>query len=48
MGLAEGWTEYGHNGEKILDSKRSKALGNAIVLPCLDYIMSGIIDVLLE
>ena len=32
MGLPEGWTKYGVNGEEILSSHRYRALGNAIYL----------------
>lgn len=46
MGLPEGWTRYGADGEEIRSSSRYKALGNAIALPCADYIMAGIYDVL--
>lgn len=46
MGLPEGWTAYGHDGKEIGTAARCKALGNAIVLPCAEYIMSGIADVL--
>ena len=46
MGLPEGWTEYGAGGETIKPSKRYKALGNAIALPCAEYIMAGIAEAL--
>jgi DNA (cytosine-5)-methyltransferase 1 len=46
MGLPEGWTAYGCKGEAISDAARFKALGNAIALPCADYIMLGIAEVL--
>ena len=46
MGLPEGWTAYGHEGEEISSGVRCKALGNAIALPCAEYIMSGIAEVL--
>ena len=46
MGMPEGWTAYGHKGEAISDGMRWKALGNAIALPCAEYIMSGIAEVL--
>ena len=46
MGLPEGWTRYGADGEEILSSHRYRALGNAIALPCAEYIMRGIYDVL--
>ena len=46
MGLPEGWTEYGADGEAIRSTQRYKALGNAIALPCADYIMAGIKEAL--
>ena len=46
MGLPEGWTEYGVDGEAISSTQRYKALGNSIALPCADYIMAGISEVL--
>ena len=46
MGLPEGWTRYGADGEEILSAHRYRALGNAIALPCAEYIMRGIYDVL--
>ena len=46
MGLPEGWTKYGADGEEIRSSFRYRALGNAIALPCADYIMGGIYKVL--
>ena len=48
MGLPEGWTKYGAEGEEISSAQRYKALGNAIALPCADYIMSGIREVMKE
>ena len=46
MGLPDGWTLYGANGEEISSGQRYRALGNAIALPCADYIMAGIKEVL--
>lgn len=46
MGLPEGWTKYGADGEVISPTSRYKALGNAIALPCADYIMAGVSEVL--
>ena len=46
MGLPEGWTKYGADGEEILSSHRYRALGNAIALPCAEYIMAGIAEAL--
>lgn len=48
MGLPEGWTKYGAEGEEISSAQRYKALGNAIALPCADYIMRGIREVMEE
>ena len=45
FGLPDGWTEYGANGEEISRNARYKALGNAIVLPCAEYVLSGIKEV---
>ena len=46
QGLPEGWTAYGHEGQPISTGARCKALGNSIALPCAEYIMSGIGEVL--
>lgn len=46
MGLPEGWTRYGADGVEINPAHRYKALGNAIALPCAEYIMAGIREVL--
>ena len=46
MGLPEGWTKYGVDGGKIRAAQRYKALGNAIALPCAEYIMAGVAEVL--
>ena len=48
MGLPEGWTKYGADSEEIRPLQRYKALGNAIALPCADYIMAGIYEVLAD
>ena len=48
MGLPEGWTKYGAEGQEISSAQRYKALGNAIALPCADYIMLGIREVMEE
>lgn len=46
MGLPEGWTALGHKDETISDHARYKALGNAIAVPCAEYIMAGIAEAL--
>ena len=48
MGLPEGWTAYGCKDEPISDHARCFALGNAIALPCAEYIMAGIAEVMTE
>ena len=46
MGLPEGWTKYGADGREICSTNRYAALGNAIALPCAEYIMAGIAEVM--
>lgn len=46
MGLPEGWTALGNKDEAISDYARYKAIGNAIAVPCAEYIMAGIAEVL--
>lgn len=46
MGLPDGWTELNHLGTKNSNHARCRALGNAIALPCAQYIMAGITQVL--
>jgi len=46
MGLPEGWTAFGSKNEAISDYARYKALGNAIAVPCAEYIMAGIAETL--
>ncbi len=42
QGYPDGWTA------SESDSARYKALGNSVALPCVDYIMSGVVDLLTE
>jgi DNA (cytosine-5)-methyltransferase 1 len=46
MGLPEGWITFGNNSEVISDYARYKAIGNAIAVPCAEYIMAGISETL--
>ena len=46
MGLPEGWTKYGADGREICSTNRYATLGNAIALPCAEYIMAGIAEVM--
>lgn len=42
QGYPDGWTA------SESDSARYKALGNSVALPCVDYIVSGVVDLLTE
>ncbi|GIN59918.1 hypothetical protein J8TS2_42370 [Lederbergia ruris] len=44
MELPEGWTALGYKNEAISDYARYKAIGNAIAVPCAEYIMAGIAE----
>src|SRR5690625_1579308 len=46
MGLPGGWTAIGYKDEAISDYARYKAIGNAIAVPCAEYIMAGIAETL--
>lgn len=48
MGLPDNWTKFNYLGETNSDNARCTALGNAIALPCAEYIMAGIKEVLEE
>lgn len=48
QGFPDHWTEYGHEGQTISDSKRYQMLGNSIAVPCAAYIIQGIQKVLSE
>lgn len=48
MGLPDGWTKYGADGQEINSAQRYRALGNSIALPCAGYIMAGISEVLTQ
>ena len=48
MGLPDYWTKFNYLGETNSDNARCTALGNAIALPCAEYIMAGIKEVLEE
>lgn len=46
IGLPDGWTAYGAEGEPVSPAARCRALGNAIALPCAEYIMAGVAEAL--
>lgn len=46
MGLPDYWTFCGTDGVVISDNMRYRALGNSIAVPCAEYVMAGIAEVL--
>ena len=46
MGLPPDWTKYDADGAEIRSTSRYIAIGNSIALPCAEYIMAGIAEVL--
>jgi DNA (cytosine-5)-methyltransferase 1 len=42
QGFPDGWTEYGHDGKRISDSQRYKALGNTVAIPCVVFILCSL------
>lgn len=44
QGYPDGWTEQGHDGKIISDTRRYQMLGNSIAVPCVAYIMQGITE----
>lgn len=46
QGFPDFWTELGHEGQELSDTKRYQMLGNSVAVPCVAYIMQGIYHVL--
>jgi len=44
QGYPDVWTQFGHDGKEISDTRRYQMLGNSIAVPCVAYIMLGIIE----
>ena len=44
QGYPDGWTEFGHDGKLISDTRRYQMLGNSVAVPCVAYIMLGITE----
>jgi len=42
QGFPDNWTEYGHDGKKISDNQRYKAIGNSLAIPCVEFILNQI------
>ena len=38
QGFPEGWTEFGAGGKRVSDSARYKCLGNAVMVPVVQFI----------
>jgi DNA (cytosine-5)-methyltransferase 1 len=38
QGFPDGWTEYGHDGRRISDNQRYRALGNSVAIPCVQFL----------
>jgi site-specific DNA-cytosine methylase len=45
QGLPDSWTDVEFNGKPAPDSKRYKAIGNGMAVPCSDFIMKRISEV---
>jgi DNA (cytosine-5)-methyltransferase 1 len=45
QGLPDGWTDVEINGKPAPDSKRYKAIGNGMAVPCSTFIMRRIAEV---
>ena len=48
QGLPDGYTNIDFNGKPAPDSKRYKAIGNGMAVPCSDFIMKRIVEVMNE
>jgi len=44
QGYPDGWTQYGHDGKEISDTRRYQMLGNSVAVPCVAYILLGIAE----
>ncbi|GHV34922.1 hypothetical protein FACS18949_11870 [Clostridia bacterium] len=48
QGYPDDYTKFGVDGKEISDNARYKALGNSMALPCVNYVIEGIADVMME
>jgi len=44
QGYPDGWTESGHDGKEISDTRRYQMLGNSVAVPCVAYILLGVAE----
>ena len=45
QGFPDGWTKYGHDGKEISDTRRYQMLGNSVAIPCVIFVLGGIVSV---
>jgi DNA (cytosine-5)-methyltransferase 1 len=43
QGFPDGWTQIGHDGKEISDTRRYQMLGNSVAIPCVSFVISGIV-----
>ena len=46
MGLPDGWTDVEFQGKPATDSKRYKAIGNGMAVPCSNFVLRRIAEVM--
>lgn len=44
QGFPDNWTAYGHDDKPISNTKRYAAIGNSVAIPCVDYVIQGLIE----
>lgn len=44
QGFPDDWTRYGANGEEMSDSTRYRMCGNAVAVPCVDWIARRLME----
>ena len=44
QGYPDGWTEFGDDGKLISDTRRYQMLGNSVAVPCVAYILLGVVE----
>ena len=44
QGYPKDYTAFGHDGTPLSDTARYQALGNSVAIPCVAYVISGIVD----
>jgi DNA (cytosine-5)-methyltransferase 1 len=44
QGYPDGWTESGHDGKPVSDTRRYQMLGNSVAVPCVAYILMSVAE----